>query len=75
MAPRKEAIATEQSSLLATNDSTVSSTSTTNASDADDRGATLWNDVHDTFALAMPIFLSMLSWVGVRSWQLATQWG
>ena len=68
MAPKKEAEAraTEQSSLLATHDSTVSTTST----DAtDERGATLWNDVHDTFTLALPIFLSMLSWVGVRLMQ------
>ena len=68
MAAKKEteARATEQSSLLATHDSTVSATST-NASD--ERGASLWKDVHDTFTLAMPIFLSMLSWVGVRVMQ------
>lgn len=35
--------------------------------DDDEKDASIWADAKDTFVLGVPIFLSMLSWVGMKT--------
>ena len=35
--------------------------------DGEEEDTSIQKDIHDTISLAMPIFLAMLSWVGVRA--------
>ena len=65
MAPKDPEASTERSSLLPKNCSTVSTS--TSEEIAGERGITVMDDVYDTFKLGVPIFWSMLSWVGVRA--------
>lgn len=46
----------------------LSSARKTEAENAeDDKDTPVHKDIHDTIFLAVPIFLAMLSWVGVRT--------
>jgi Na+-driven multidrug efflux pump len=62
-----EATAGESQPLLKDRNGNASSTKGTPTVPTNDDKSTIWRDVNDTIMLGIPIFFSMLSWVGMKT--------